>query len=81
VSLTWQESLFESSRALIEDDEGPALSFRALKRHRLDHGRFLMRPGLSGSPVHRFRPGGGGLLVMGGNCQHGFGERMSASTP
>jgi alkylated DNA repair dioxygenase AlkB len=202
VSLTWQDSLFESSQALIEDDEGPALSFRALKRHRLDHRtwldevtawqpghgelfaellatapwrqrertmydrvvleprmvawwgpgvplpepleamraalseryrvefdsvgvnlyrdghdgvawhgdnnrkvlhdplvatvslgerrRFLMRPGPSGSPAHRFRPGGGDLLVMGGNCQHswqhtvpkepsGAGARMSVT--
>jgi alkylated DNA repair dioxygenase AlkB len=31
--------------------------------------RFLMRPGTSGSPAHRFRPGGGDLLVMGGSCQ------------
>jgi alkylated DNA repair dioxygenase AlkB len=32
--------------------------------------RFLMRPGTAGSPTHRFRPGGGDLLVMGGSCQH-----------
>jgi len=32
--------------------------------------RFLMRPGTAGSPTHRFRPGGGDLLVMGGACQH-----------
>jgi alkylated DNA repair dioxygenase AlkB len=32
--------------------------------------RFLLRPGTSGSPTHRFRPGGGDLLVMGGACQH-----------
>ena len=31
--------------------------------------RFLLRPGTSGSPTHRFRPGGGDLLVMGGACQ------------
>ena len=52
--------------------------------------RFLMRPGVSGSPTHRFRPGGGDLLVMGGNCQHswqhtvpkepsGAGARMSVT--
>jgi alkylated DNA repair dioxygenase AlkB len=32
--------------------------------------RFLMRPGTAGSPTHRFRPGGGDLLIMGGSCQH-----------
>jgi alkylated DNA repair dioxygenase AlkB len=52
--------------------------------------RFLMRPGTAGSPTHRFRPGGGDLLVMGGNCQHswqhtvpkepsGAGARMSVT--
>lgn len=52
--------------------------------------RFLMRPGAAGSPTHRFRPGGGDLLVMGGNCQHswqhtvpkepsGAGARMSVT--
>ncbi len=52
--------------------------------------RFLMRPGTSGSPTHRFRPGGGDLLVMGGACQHawqhhvpkerrGAGARMSVT--
>ena len=30
--------------------------------------RFLLRPGTSGRPTHRFRPGGGDLLVMGGAC-------------
>jgi len=50
--------------------------------------RFLLRPGAAGSPTHRFRPGGGDLLVMGGACQHewqhtvpkepaGAGARMS----
>ena len=34
--------------------------------------RFLMRPGTAGSPTHRFRPGGGDLLVMGGSCQHAW---------
>jgi alkylated DNA repair dioxygenase AlkB len=52
--------------------------------------RFLLRPGTAGSPAHRFRPGGGDLLVMGGNCQHswqhtvpkepsGAGARMSVT--
>jgi alkylated DNA repair dioxygenase AlkB len=52
--------------------------------------RFLMRPGSAGSPARRFRPGGGDLLVMGGNCQHswqhtvpkepsGAGARMSVT--
>lgn len=52
--------------------------------------RFLMRPGTAGSPTHRFRPGGGDLLVMGGSCQHswqhtvpkepsGAGARMSVT--
>jgi alkylated DNA repair dioxygenase AlkB len=52
--------------------------------------RFLMRPGTSGSPTHRFRPGAGDLLVMGGACQHlwqhtvpkeprGAGARMSVT--
>jgi alkylated DNA repair dioxygenase AlkB len=52
--------------------------------------RFLMRPGTSGSPAHRFRPGAGDLLVMGGACQHdwqhtvpkegrGAGARMSVT--
>lgn len=52
--------------------------------------RFLMRPGTAGSPTHRFRPGGGDLLVMGGACQHawqhtvpkepsGAGARMSVT--
>jgi alkylated DNA repair dioxygenase AlkB len=52
--------------------------------------RFLMRPGTAGSPVRRFRPGGGDLLVMGGACQHswqhtvpkepsGAGARMSVT--
>ncbi len=50
--------------------------------------RFLLRPGTAGSPTHRFAPGGGDLLVMGGACQHewqhtvpkeprGAGARMS----
>ena len=39
--------------------------------------RFLLRPGTSGSPTHRFRPGGGDLLVMGGACQQWFGECIS----
>jgi alkylated DNA repair dioxygenase AlkB len=50
--------------------------------------RFLLRPGVAGGPTHRFRPGGGDLLVMGGACQHdwqhtvpkepaGAGARMS----
>ena len=52
--------------------------------------RFLMRPGTAGGPTHRFRPGGGDLLVMGGACQHlwqhqvpkeprGAGARMSVT--
>lgn len=52
--------------------------------------RFLLRPGASGSPAHRFQPGGGDLLVMGGACQHrwqhtvpkeprGAGARMSVT--
>lgn len=52
--------------------------------------RFLIRPGTAGSPTRRFRPGGGDLLVMGGNCQHswqhtvpkepsGAGARMSVT--
>ena len=52
--------------------------------------RFLMRPGTSGSPAHRFRPGAGDLLIMGGACQHtwqhtvpkepsGAGARMSVT--
>jgi alkylated DNA repair dioxygenase AlkB len=40
--------------------------------------RFLMRPGTSGSPTHRFRPGGGDLLVMGGACQQYFDECISS---
>jgi alkylated DNA repair dioxygenase AlkB len=38
--------------------------------------RFLMRPGTSGSPTHRFRPGGGDLLIMGGNCQHSWQHQV-----
>ena len=34
--------------------------------------RFLLRPGTSGTPTHSFTPGGGDLLVMGGNCQHSW---------
>jgi alkylated DNA repair dioxygenase AlkB len=52
--------------------------------------RFLLRPGTSGSPTHRFTPGGGDLVVMGGACQHewqhtvpkeprGAGARMSVT--
>jgi alkylated DNA repair dioxygenase AlkB len=32
--------------------------------------RFLLRPGSSSRPSHRFTPGEGDLLVMGGACQH-----------
>jgi alkylated DNA repair dioxygenase AlkB len=42
--------------------------------------RFLMRPGTAGSPTHRFRPGGGDLLVMGGNCQHSWQHHVPKET-
>jgi alkylated DNA repair dioxygenase AlkB len=32
--------------------------------------RFLLRPGTSGPPTHRFESGQGDLIVMGGRCQH-----------
>jgi alkylated DNA repair dioxygenase AlkB len=52
--------------------------------------RFLLRPGTAGPPTHRFTPGGGDLLVMGGACQsewqhtvpkepRGAGARMSVT--
>jgi alkylated DNA repair dioxygenase AlkB len=42
--------------------------------------RFLMRPGTAGSPTHRFRPGGGDLLVMGGACQHSWQHHVPKET-
>ena len=63
-------------RRLARWDRGGRLSFVSLHDPLVatvslgERRRFLMRPGTSGSPTHRFRPGGGDLLIMGGSCQH-----------